>query len=236
MKPESALQSFALFFNDIVGAVIPGALLISGLIVMHFGPLSKAQLEMLSSVWYVVVLFAFAGGHFLAGFHATLMEKPLQWTRILPTSASVRATIERSQPYEMFRASASEKAKVEFPTLSLSTWGFNDIRSFAMTLSNEASTVGRRFMFISLLCSGVGAALFALALDFLASALWWPGLLAKYEFAPPMLLQVALMVAASVLCLIRGAEFQRRALSTPFSIALATLLFGEKKEKGDGKS
>lgn len=236
MKPENVLQSFTLFFNDIVGAVIPGALLISGLIVMHFGPLTKAQFEMLSEVWYVGVLSAFAGGHLLASAHTTLIEKPLQWVRILPASASVRANIEGSQPYEMFRATASEKGKADFSMFSLSNWGSNDIRSFAMTVSPEASAVGRRFMFIALLCNGVGAALFVLALDFLFSALWWPGLLAKYESSPPVLLQVALMIGASILCLIRGAEFQRRALSTPFSIALATLLFGEKKEKGDGKS
>lgn len=189
---------------------------------------------MLSSIWYVVVIFAFAGGHFLAGFYATLMEKPLQQIRILPTSQSVRQGIERSQPFEMFRTAASERMKVDFPTL-LSNWGFHDIRSFAMTLSTEASAVARRFMFISLLCSGVGAALFVLASDFLISSLFWPGLLAKYEYAPPMLLQVGLMMAAATLCFIRGSDFQRRALSTPFSIALATLLFAGKKEKGNGK-
>ena len=102
-------------------------------------------------------------------------------------------------------------------------WDFNDLRSVALSVSTEAASLGRRFMFISLLCNGVGMALVIMAVDLSACVLLNPKLLHAYEQAAPWALQVLLMILAAFLLFKRGAEFYARAMSTPFSIAVAEL-------------
>lgn len=245
MKPENALQTLTLFFNDIIGAVIPGAVLLVGILVIHVGPVSKEQVDVSYAIWLVVLLLAFATGHLLLSFHAKCLDghlARLAGVRLIKllsikSTKGIQLEVEQSKVYLAFRAAADARVLEQgvSPTASLQNWGFNDVRSLAMSISTEASSVARRFMFIALLCFGVGAALVILALDFLAASTFFPKTVAHYEGVPGIVVQILLLLVSAWFCCARGSEFFRRALSAPFSIAYAALYFAEKKEKNDGK-
>lgn len=246
MKPESALQTLTLFFNDIIGAIIPGAVLLSGLLIIHVNEIEKQKMEISNAFWIIALLFTFAAGHLLLSFHSKFLEKPLAWLSNfkytkklgLKTINEIQATVEEGAAYKTFRVAIDERILLQGGSSesSVSTWKFNDLRSLAMSISMEASAVARRFMFIGLLCLGVGSALVVLLLDCLICNIFFSDNLANYKNAPPLMLQTALLLISIWLCFMRGTEFYRRALSTPFSVAYAALYFSEKKEKNDGKA
>jgi hypothetical protein len=94
--------------------------------------------------------------------------------------------------------------------------------------------MGRRFMFISLLCNGVGTALAILAFDFVACSLFSPKLLFVYDYAAPWPVQAILLLGMALALFKHGEVFYGRAMATPFSIAIAELKF--KKDANAGKT
>ena len=231
MKPENILHTVVFSFNDLIGAVIPGSLLVAGLLAIHVGPLSDKQLTQLSSIWFAGLLIAFGSGHLLAAAYTMLVEKLLQPLCIIPTMTFIQNQIKESQPFLAFCSAVEYRIKYQANLLFISSWSVNDIRALAMSISTEASAVSRRFMFISLLCSGLGTALLTLALDLLILTLWFPDLVPLHADKLRALFLVALLLVAAYLFFVRGADFHRRALSSPFSIALATLLYSENKKE-----
>jgi hypothetical protein len=112
-------------------------------------------------------------------------------------------------------------------------WHFNDLRSIALSISKEAGDLGRRFMFISLFCNGIGTAIFLLAFDFFLCAIWFPNALVQYSDSLNSVLQFVMLIVLGVLCFRRGEEFYKRAMFTPFSVATTELLM---KDANNGKS
>ena len=94
--------------------------------------------------------------------------------------------------------------------------------------------MGRRFMFISLLCIGVGTALAIIAIDFAACSLFSPKLLFAYDHAAPWWAQTILLLGLALSLFKHGEIFHNRAMATPFSIAVAELKF--KKDANAGKA
>ena len=89
-------------------------------------------------------------------------------------------------------------------------------------------------MFISLLCNGVGTALTIMAIDFMICRLFAPTLLFQYAEAAPWTIQMVLLFAAALALLKQAQSFHARAMTTPFSIAIAELKL--KKEGNAAKS
>ena len=235
MKIDDALSTITHFFNDIIGAIVPGLVLFAGLMLLHNGIAQNAKIAALTSdtpsVLLVVVL-SFAAGHGLLGIHSAIIEPALKLLGWVKGDAVINK-VEEARSFKLFKKLVDAKLQrpAALPNHEAETkWGFHDLRNVALSMSTEATSLGRRFMFIALLCNGMGTALILLAFDFLACSLWWRGALLSYSTAPPYWLQFVGLIGLGLLCILRGDTFYRRAMSTPFSVATAELLMHEKAD------
>lgn len=222
MKIEEAMDTVAKFFNDLIGAWVPGTVLVVGLALMHLGP---SQLQAIfkfadsgaSALTGAGLLFAI--GHTLLAVYEHGMKRllvPLRISKKFDESES-----KRRQSFVWF----AELVRAQQVDGNATEWNYNDLRSVALSVSPEAASVGRRFMFVSLLCNGVGAAFSIIAIDFLVCELLSPRLLYPYEHAAPWFVQVLLLFGLAWALFKQGTVFYSRAMATPFSIAVAVLKF-----------
>jgi hypothetical protein len=240
MKIDDAVETIAKFFNDLIGALVPGMVLAAGLCTSHLGPetimtLVKAMDS--TPVFLMSLGVLFAVGHALSAMYeagetfltkwlpkqlAQLREKDPKFPvtillRIwLPKGFDMAEAMTR-RSYTKFLALVESASSSTLP----GEWGYHDLRSVALSVSTEAASVGRRFMFISLLCNGVGAAMLLLVFDFAGCLLLAPRLLHPYQAAMNGTAQIVVMLLLAYVLFLRGKEFYRRAMTTPFSIALA---------------
>lgn len=231
MKIEEATDTIAKFFNDLIGAWVPGTVLTMGLALMHLGPAQLQSVFKLGDLTSAALTFAgilFAIGHALLALHEQVLKKLLAQGKI--SKAFDDAEAKKRQSYEWF----AELVKAQQTGNSTKDWGYNDLRSVALSVSTEAASMGRRFMFISLLCNGVGTALTIIAIDFAACSLLLPELLFAYDHAAPWWAQTFLLLGIALALFKQGEVFYNRAMATPFSIAVAELKF--KKDGNAGKA
>lgn len=104
-------------------------------------------------------------------------------------------------------------------------WKDDDVRNFAMSISREAATLGRRFMFLSLLCNGVGTAVVLLALDYGLCLSLAPHSVAEHPNLWPAWVTLMIASLTAVCFFARGNEFAARAASAPIDIAASELAF-----------
>lgn len=249
MSVGDAVDSISVFFNDLIGAVVPASVWALGIAVMHVGFGSGSSIPAFDgAVWPILAVgVLFAAGHFLLAVFG-----PINWALIL--AHQWLAKLAKNYPWlgkvglnelsgkicEYDEEKGSEKssyilfARVVQSNSTLAPgegkeWAPRELRSVAMTVSPAAEALGRRFMFIALLCRGTGTALVLLALQF--SIVRWiaPELLHPYSAALPWGLQVALLLGAAYLLFIRDTSFFARAMATPFACAVAEL--GVRKAK-----
>jgi hypothetical protein len=231
MKVDEATDTIARFFNDLIGAWVPGSILAAGLAIMHLGPLKIQAILKLGDTTSAALTFAgilFAAGHALLAVHEQILKKLLANLKL--TELFDEASAKKRQSYEWF----AELVKAQQTGSGAKDWGYNDLRSVALSVSAEAASVGRRFMFISLLCNGVGTSLAILGFDLIACSLLSPNLLFPYDHAAPWPLQGILLLGTALALLKQGEVFYSRAMATPFSIAVAELKF--KKDANAGKA
>jgi hypothetical protein len=218
MKAEEVTDTIAKFFNDLIGAWVPGAVLTFGLALMHLGPVHLLSIFKLGDTTSAALAFTgilFALGHTLLALHEQVLKTPL--TKLGLVMEFDEAKAKKRQSYEWF----SELVKAQQNGAGAKDWDYNDLCSVALSVSPEAGSMGRRFMFISLLCNGVGVALTIIALDFAVCSMLWPKLLFAYDHSAPWGLQVALMLGVAWALFRRGEAFLSRAKATPFAIAAA---------------
>lgn len=226
MKIDYAIEALAKFFNDLIGDFVPGAVLAFGLCVMHLGP-SKFTYIVKSLDGAIPALFAFglmfAAGHTLIALHGHFLRKALQASRL--TKEFDESAAKDRQSYKSFLGivlamETNSKNKGQAPA----SWGYNDLRNVALSVSAEGASLGRRFMFISLLCNGVGTTLVIMIFDFSACLAFAPTLLYPYAEAASWWVQIVLMFLFSAALFKQGESFYMRAMTTPFSIAVAELI------------
>ncbi|MCE5981978.1 hypothetical protein [Pseudomonas sp. LF19] len=225
MKVDDAVETITRFFNDLIGAWVPGSVLAMGLVVMHLGPKSFQSIAKLGEGAGVALTMAgllFALGHVLLAINEHAINPLLKHTRFLTTFDE--ATAKSRQSYKWFSELVGEAQN----GAGLTSWGFHDLRSVALSVSTEAATLGRRFMFISMLCKGVGTALMIIGLDYLICSFLAPKLMYTYEQSAPWYVQGILLFGTAILLFKQGESFYARAMTTPFSVAVAELKF--KKE------
>lgn len=228
MKIDDGIETLTKFFNDLIGTLIPGAVFVIGLGVMHLGPvklLSLAKSIDNGIVASVFLALLFAVGHGLLAFHSVVLEQFLSDVRV--TKLFDLKSAELKQSYVVFKKIVHEDAKTKgvMSEVSDPAWGYNDLRSIALSVSTEASSLGRRFMFIALLCNGVGASLVLMFLDFLGCSLLYPKALFLYPNALPLWGQSLLLMFAAFAFFKRAEVFYSRAMTTPFAVAVAELTF-----------
>lgn len=223
------IETIAKFFNDLIGALVPGAVLACGLVAMHQGP---AELTAISKdtegagAALVMAGLLFALGHGLSALHEHVIQPLLEKVGFLK-GFDEKGARER-QSYKWF-SEMIQKAQGEAGEGL--AWSYNDLRSVALSLSSEAAALGRRFMFISLLCNGVAAALVVIAVDFLVCVSCAPSFLHPYQHSAPWQIQIVLLLLGAGLLMKRGESFYKRAKETPFAIVVAELKL-QKDAKG----
>ncbi|MCP1634821.1 hypothetical protein [Kerstersia gyiorum] len=229
MKIEEATDTIAQFFNDLIGAWVPGVVLVVGLVLMHLGPMQLQSIFQLGDSTAAALTFAgilFAIGHALLALHEQILKKLLATVGFAKSFSETEA--KKRQSYKWF----AELVKAQQTGSGETDWNYNDLRSVALSVSAEAASIGRRFMFISLLCNGVSTALAILAFDFAACSLFLPKLLFGYDYTVPWFAQVLLLLGMALVLFKHGEVFYNRAMATPFSIAIAELKF--KKDANAG--
>jgi len=231
MRIEEATDTIARFFNDLIGAWVPGTVLAVGLAIVHIGPKQLQSIFQLGDTFSAALAFAgilFALGHALLALHEQVLKKLLSKVRIAEAFDEIEA--KKRQSYKWF----VELVEAQLPDPGAKDWSYNDLRSVALSVSTEAASMGRRFMFISLLCNGVGTALAILAIDFAACSLFSPELLFAYDHTAPWPAQTLLLFVIALTLFKRGEAFYARAMVTPFSIAVAELKFRKDTNAGIG--
>jgi hypothetical protein len=228
MKIDDALQTFTHFFNDIIGTLIPGMVLGVGIVIIHKGLLTAMEMSSVTKNSYLIFLavaLSFAVGHAILGIHGVLIAPLLK--RIGLATKLPKESIETSRSFILFKAYLSESTagnSLWQTAPAVPDWNFSEIRNVAMSVAGEGASVGRRFMFISLLSNGVGTALWILALDFYLLSLVAPKLLIQSGYAWPPALQAIVLIGVGAMCFRHADEFHRRSLSAPFAIAVAALI------------
>lgn len=219
MKVDDTVETIAKFFNDLIGAWVPGAVLAIGLVLMHLGPSHLQSLAMLGEGAGVSLTMAgllFALGHVLLAVNENALKPLLKYTKISKAFDEVAARDRQSYKWFAELVTAQQGA-------GATAWGFHDLRSVALSVSAEVASIGRRFMFVSLLCNGVGTALTIMGIDYLICLPFLPTLLYSYEQVAPWYVQVILLFGTALLLFRQGDVFYTRAMTTPFSVAVAEL-------------
>jgi hypothetical protein len=222
MRIEEATDTIARFFNDLIGAWVPGTILAVGLVLMHLGPIHLQSIFKLGDTIAAALSFAgilFALGHALLALHEQVLRRLLSKVKI--AKAFDETEMSKRQSYTWF----AEMVKAQQTGAGLKDWGYNDLRNVALSVSPEAASIGRRFMFISLLCNGVGMALSVIAIDLVVCSLLSPKLMFAYDHAAPWPVQMFLLFGMALTLFKHGEIFYTRAMTTPFSIAVAELKF-----------
>lgn len=227
MKIDDAVETLAHFFNDFIGAWIPGLVMATGFIVMHMG--DEGFLSIIGAmdksaiVWFLAAIF-FALGHLISAFYQIILKGILKWLKISKGFDEIQA--KEQQSYKTFLEIVNQGNICS----DTDTWGYHDLRNIALSISKEASALGRRFMFISLLCSGVGTVLTIFIIDFSICLFFFPEYLHHYRLAPHWSVQVVIL-CISVWCLFKQSDvFYKRAMTTPFSVALTEIKLKEFKK------
>lgn len=220
MKFETGIDSAAKFFNDFIGALVPSCTLVFCLIIMHFGPVKLLDLgksiEGTGMIFFIIGLF-FALGHAITALHEHILRPLFYICRILKRFDEQAA--KGSAPYQSFKQLTISK----LDTNQQDNWSFFDIRNIALSVSLEATSLGRRFMFISLLCNGLGTSLIIIGIDFLTSTAFLPEILFPYKDSIHWIFQATLIFGLSFTLFRQGNIFYKRALTVPFAVALAEL-------------
>ncbi len=209
---------------------MPGTILIFGLYTQKYFPEYYIQEFMKinqSGQWILTILISYVLGHAMLSLHKILnsiVGKPLWGVNTLLTkhkwdSKSIEERISNSAEYINFlniivkKIDGKGKANIDF------TLNYNNLRSMAMTVSQQGGETATRFRFISLFCYGVSMAILILAVIGLAN-----------DFTFTML---AIYIGAYLAFYFRGQDFEFRTANVPFPIALTELLFEKKYEDKD---
>jgi hypothetical protein len=112
---------------------------------MHIGPVQIHSIFKLGDTTLAALTFAgilFALGHLLLALHEPVLKKPLAKLRLIKPVGEAKA--KKRQSYEWF----AELVKAQQTGASAKEWDYNDLCSVALSVSTEAASMGRRFMFI----------------------------------------------------------------------------------------
>ena len=234
MKFGELITALEKFFNDILGSIIPGGLFLIGL--WFIGALAWLGLSDLKvsdvGTLFVLVVIAYLLGHVLDEVNR----------RCFSYVGKDNEKGEEDRSYHIFRvwvekqftsvparaADGGDGGAATPPLVNPADWQDlteSDLRSVAMTLSDDAEKLSRRFKFIELCCRGTATALVVVA------ALAALKLLVQLGCQDPMELKLLLLVLATIgivpFLYLRANVFRGRSDTVCFDCAVAYLL--EKK-------
>lgn len=221
---ENISEIIARFFNDLIGSFVPSIFCVFIFTVSHFG--INYLFEVIKNFdgqagLLICLSLLFALGQLIAAIQYAvdnfLTCCSTKFSSDSPTDKDACKVFERIL-----------KEKYNYNDLL----AIDDLRNIAMSISLQAGELGRRFMFIALLCKRMAVIIFILIIDFLLSNYLHLHLF-YYDYALSVIAQVLLLTLAGVLLYFYGNSFEKRAKEVPFSIAIAELKF---KMSGDGSA
>lgn len=219
MKVEGAVEIIFHFFNDLIGALLPGIVLFFCMVMMHFGLGGVQKIVLFTDKGESMLVFIgllFALGHTVLAFYQSIIKRVLSFH----FKEVDKDGAQQKQPYILFL----EIVKDKFPKDKISSeYDFHDLRSIALSISSEAASLGRRFMFISLLCNGMATVFIILLFDFILCLIFYPGLLYGYNFTLHWFLQIIILLIISYSLFKQGSSFYNRSMMVPFSVAIAEI-------------
>ena len=230
MKPTDFLSGIVYFFNDLIGAVVPGIILIAALFVQKNIPevVVSNFLQFDASIrWLLLIIMAYALGHALLSLHRLLQPYIGNFLRGINSllikwkwdSARYESIISNTKTFECFKEIIIKRTKKSLESNEEYKFDYYNLRNMAMTLSNEAGDLARRFMFISLFCYGVSMSILIIGIIDLG-----------YNYSA---VGFCLYVIIFFLFYSRGIEFEFRAQNTPFSIVLSEIISEKVKNEDE---
>lgn len=238
MSAGDSLSAIVHFFNDLVGTAVPGFFLLAGLLFLH--PfLHSIVVPKDASYWFAisVVVASYAAGHLLTAIQ--------EWCKTFAGACAKRwfAQVEEIQPpiVGLFVKALTHRAEQGVSPSSaqmidigkkLAELKPREIRNIAMSVSRNAGDLARRFMFLSLFCTGTGTAFLVLALYAATGYVFFREVLsvASVPCIVFALLWAVVVLASSVL-LHRGSTFYRMSQTAPYSVAFADLIMDKSQNE-----
>ncbi len=245
MKTTDIVDAIERFFLDIIGTIVPGAVLILGISWIWSKPVDIArQLPLISNSqyrWIILFVGSYVAGHALTSLGENIVVKGvvrLKKSRvgkallprsIIPTD-ELFAKIKDDPTFEALTKDVLDDIPSLVPAktenLSVAAW-----RSIAMSIAPEQRYTVYRFMFISLFNLGIATAFILIAV------FWW--VLAIIRVIDPYQIGNLASARYSLLLLIasfpfleRRFHFHKTAMEVPFSMALVELRQRPKKAEG----
>lgn len=203
------------FFNDIIAQIIPGIFLLVLLSIAFDINVGKTGFS-----WVVLVVAAYILGHLILSI-ANLLNKFFDWFKI--EKIDLESFYKAKPMYKQYVKILHENEKNIGDTHILklrSDFSFYDYRGIAMSINNDAATLGRRFMFIHLCCRGAMMSLMLSAPFVIVKIILSYNLPFYIGFSFLFLLVLVVMYPLQV----RSKDFHTRAMMVPFSCATSKFI------------
>ncbi|MGD0819367.1 MAG: nucleoside 2-deoxyribosyltransferase domain-containing protein [Desulfomonilia bacterium] len=248
MKSEDVLTISLRFFNDIIGSIIPGAILLLGIGIllpkMFQHLIITCGLGEAAKIWFFIIL-AYVLGNGITSFGNWLVIRPINFIlkyiiklnkfllckfkflpdiyKVLPSSLvpeevwsnefvddpSVKYFIER-MPLELTK-------NMNF---SNSISKLHSLRNVAMSIPGIDRDLTYRFMFLSLLSQGIATVIIILLLVWWLTSIFGNDSILSINYST---MYAWFMLFLFIIFLDRRYEFNKRALTIPFSMAVDSL-------------
>jgi hypothetical protein len=224
---DKLLAGIERFFLDIIGVLIPGGVLLLGLMLLY-GPREFGHkwgtIPSTTGAWWMFVAAAYVTGHAIATVGNMIVRRfvvrALAWlTSFVEADIGKRTFVTEADVFSVLAGRETTRKFVEAvdPTVAVSARNVREWRTVALTLiAADDRTTAERFMFLAMLNLGVTTALWILLAavvlkdppSFIPVSKWW--------------LSSGTMVLTFFL-LHRSCEFYARTMRAPFGMALAVL-------------
>ncbi len=235
---EVCTNSLVYFFNDIIGTVLPGFVLLSGLKILNkkYAILEIPNLQLDNFLQgFSILALSYILGHGLLGLHKILKKISDFIKSKLRGQKQEKNKPEQDALFQDLIKCFSDRFSSLGglrATIDPQKYSQNQIRNIAMTISKEGQKVSVRFRFISLLCIGVATALFILLFVFVISHI----LKYRSDFISTKFVLFSVAMSFGIYIFYdRGQEFSKRSFRTPFATALSELMFDKTNEKSNSK-
>lgn len=231
MESPNPTNSLVYFFNDIIGTIVPGFILLIGFKILNikYEIIEIPNLQLDNSLQIIsIITLSYILGHGILGFYQ-FSNGFLKFNDYEKEKNDLKQEALYQDLILCYKERFSNIAWLS-STIDPQKFSPNQIRNIAMTISKEGQSLSVRFMFISLLCMGVATSLFILLLVFVISHYL------KYQCAFISVKFVLLFAGVAFAIFIfhdRGKEFSKRSFRTPFATALTELMLDKKNEKSE---
>ena len=138
------INGISKLFNDIIALIVPG------FVFLYFSCSLFEYHDLIDKDnFYYLLIFSYAAGQLLLSIYGAF---GVLWVKITNNKISY----DECFPYKIFKHSCDKSFKDKgYPEEYYQNLDFNDYRSIAMTISQESSYLGRKFMSLSIFFSGL---------------------------------------------------------------------------------